>query len=68
MATQWAPGPLHAKSIIRVFVLREMLFGLVVHSVGVSEYGHYKAQAQESPLESGATNKSFFIFRKVEVW
>ena len=60
MATQWAPGPLHSKGIIRVFVLREMLFALV-HSVGMSEYGHYKAQAQESPLESGATNKSFFI-------
>ena len=50
MATQWAPGPLHSKGIIRVFVLREMLFALVVHSVGVSEYGHYKAPAQESPL------------------
>ena len=52
MATQWAPGPLHSKGIIRVFVLREMLFALVVHSVGVSEFGHYKAQARESPLES----------------
>ena len=31
---------------------REMLFALVVHSVGVSEFGHYKAQARESPLES----------------
>ena len=61
MATQWAPGPLHSKGIVRVFVLREMLFALVVHSVGVSEYGHYKAPAQESPLESRATNKSFFI-------
>ena len=59
MATQWAPGPLHSKGIIRVFILREMLFALVVHSVGVSEYGRYKAQ--ESPLQSGATNKSFFI-------
>ena len=57
METQWAPGPLHSKGIIRVFVLREMLFALIVHSVGVSEFGHYKAQARESPLESGATNK-----------
>ena len=61
MATQWAPGPLHSMGIIRGFVLPEMLFALVVHSVGVSEHGHYKAQAQESTLESGATNKSFFI-------
>ena len=38
-----------------------MLFALAVHSVGVSEYGHYKAQAQGNPLESGATNKPFFI-------
>ena len=38
-----------------------MLFGRVVYSVGVSLYGYYTAQAQESPLESGATNKAFFI-------
>ena len=48
MATQWAPGPLHSKVKIRVFLLQEVLFALVVHSVGVSEYGHYTAQAQES--------------------
>ena len=41
-----------------------MLFALVVHSVGVSEYGHYTAQARESPLDSGATNKAFFILGK----
>ena len=61
MATQWAPGPLHSKSEIRVFLLQEVLFGLVVHSVGVNEYGHYKAEAQESLLNSGATNKAVFI-------
>ena len=38
-----------------------MLFALVVYSVGVSYYGHYTAQEQESPLDSGATNKAFFI-------
>ena len=45
------------------FFLQEVLFALVVHSVDVSEYGHYKAraQAQESLLNSGATNKAVFI-------
>ena len=38
MATQWVPGPLHSKGKIRVFLLQEVLFALVVHSVGVSEY------------------------------
>ena len=36
-------------------------YALVVHSVGVSNYGHYTAQAQESLLNSGATNKAVFI-------
>ena len=36
MATQWAPGPLHLKDKIRVFLLQEELFALVVYSVGVS--------------------------------
>ena len=58
MATQWAPGPLHSKGTIRVFLLQEMLF---TFSVGVSEYGHYTAQAQERLLNSGATNKAVFI-------
>ena len=49
MATQWAPGPLHTKGKIRVFLLQEVLFAIVC-SVGVSEYGHYTAQAQESLL------------------
>ena len=47
MATQWAPGPLHSKGKIRVFLLQEVLLALLFHSVGVSEYGHYTAQAQE---------------------
>ena len=45
-----------------------MLVALVVYSVGVSIYGHYTAQAQGSPFDSGATNKAFFYFRKIEVW
>ena len=60
MATQCAPGPLHSKGKIRVFFLQEVLFALVVNSVGVNEYGHYTSQAQESPLNSGTTNKVFF--------
>ena len=48
MATQWAPGPLHSKGKIRVFLVKEVLFAIVVCSVGVSKYGHYTAQAQES--------------------
>ena len=60
MATQWALGPLHSKRKIRVFLLQEV-FALVVHSVGVREYGNYTAQEQESLLNSGATNKAVFI-------
>ena len=52
---------LHSKGKIGVLILQEVLFALVVHSVGVSEYGHYKAQAEESVLNSGATNNAFFI-------
>ena len=59
MTTQWASGPLHSKGKIKVFL--QVLFALVVHSVGVSKSGHYTAQAQESPLDSGAINKEFFI-------
>ena len=58
MATQWAPGPLHSKGKIRVFLLQEVLFALDVHSMGVSEYGHYTAQAQESLLDD---KRAFFI-------
>ena len=38
-----------------------MLFALVVHSAGVIKCGHYTAQAQESPLNSGVISKAFFI-------
>ena len=56
-----APGPLHSNGEIRAFLPQEALFALVDHSAGVSEYGHHTAQAQERPLDSGATNKAFFI-------
>ena len=58
---EWASGPLHSNWKIRVFLLQEVFFPLVVQSVGVNENGHYKAQAQESLLNFGATNKAFFI-------
>ena len=61
METKWAPGPLHSKGKIRVFLLQEVLFVIVVRSVGASEKGHYTAQAKESLLNSGATNKAVFI-------
>ena len=61
MATEWAPCPLHSKGKIRVFLLQEVLFALVVQSAGVSEYGHYTVQAEESVLNSGALNKAFLI-------
>ena len=61
MATQWAPGPLLSKGKIRVFLLQEVLFAIVVYLVGMSEYGHYTAQAQESLLNTGATNMAVFI-------
>ena len=48
MATQWAPGRLHSKRKIRVFLFQE-------------EYGHYTAQAQESVLNSGARSNVFLI-------
>ena len=43
-----------------------MLFALVVHSVHMSEYGDYTAQARDSPLDSGVTNKVFSF--KADVW
>ena len=61
MATQLALSPLHSKGKSEFSSFKKVLFALVVHSVGVSEYGHYTAQAQENPLGSGATNKAFFI-------
>ena len=51
------PSP--SKRQIRVFLLQEVLFALVVHSVGVGEYGHYGSQAQESNSE--AANMAFFF-------
>lgn len=59
MATQWASGPLHSLVKITVFLHQEGLLALIVHSVGVSEYGHHTAQ--ESLLNSGARNKGVFI-------
>ena len=40
MATQWAPHPLHSKDKITVSLHQEVLFALVVHSMGVSQNGH----------------------------
>ena len=46
--TQWAPGPLHSTGKIRVlFVILSVICYCCLFS-GVSEYGHYTAQAQES--------------------
>ena len=56
------PSP--SKGKIRVSLFQEVLFALDVHSVGVSKYGHYTAQVQESLLDPGATNKAFFILGK----
>ena len=61
-----APEPLYdclhqVVTKIRAFLLQEVLFDLVVHSVGANEYGYYTAQAEESVLNSGATNDTFFI-------
>ena len=58
---QWTSGPLHPKGKVRVPLHQVVVFALYVHSVGVSEYGHYTAQAQESLLDSGATSKAFLI-------
>ena len=60
MAMQWVPGPLHPKGKIKVFLF-QVLFAVDVNLEGVSKYGHYTAQAQESLLDSGATNTAFFI-------
>ena len=67
MAKQWTPGSLHSKGKIGVFLLQEVLFALFVHSLGVSEYGHYTAQAQESPLDSSNKSQVIYHFGKVEV-
>ena len=51
------PSPFNGEN----FLLQEVLLAIFVHSVGVSEYGHYTAQAQESLLNSRATYKAAFI-------
>ena len=65
VAFPWQHNGLQALSIqrgkIRVFFLQEVLFAIVVRSVGLSEYGHYTTQARESLLKSGAANKAVFI-------
>ena len=57
MATQWAPGP-PFKGEHQSFPPSR---SVIVHSVGVSEYGRYTAEAQKSLLNSGVTNKAVFI-------
>ena len=59
MTIPWRP--LHSKGKIRVFLLQDELFAHVIHSAGVSKYGHHaaQAQAQENSLDSGATNKAY---------
>ena len=47
------------------FLLQEVLFALDVHAVGVREYGHNRAQAQESLLDSGASNKAVFNLERL---
>ena len=42
----------------------KFFFAVVVHSVGVSQYGHFTPQAQESPLNSKAPKKAFFILER----
>ena len=56
----WQHSRLHLKGKIRVFLLQEVLLALIVSAVSMSEYGHYTAQTQESPLDSDETNKSNF--------
>jgi len=48
MVTQWALGPLHLKSKIRVSLLQEVLFVLDIHSVGVNEYGDDDTSTRKS--------------------
>ena len=46
MALQWAPA-LFIQKGKRVFLFQGVLFALVVHSVDVSDYGHYTAQESQ---------------------
>ena len=41
---------------------QEVLLAPVFHSVGMSDSGHHTTEGQESPLDSFAENKAFFIF------
>ena len=56
--------PSLSKGKIRVFFPQEVLFAIVVCSVGVSEYGNFTVQAHESMLNTGATNTAVFILRR----
>jgi len=58
-STPSTPSPFKGEK--SVFFLQEVLFALVVHSLGVNEYGHYTTQAQQSLLNSGATDNTVFI-------
>ena len=53
--------PSLSKGKIRVFLPREELFAIVVCSVGVSEYGNFRVQAQEILINTGATNTAVLI-------
>ena len=53
-----------SKGKIRVFLPQEVLFAIVFCSVGVSKYGNFTVQSQESLLNTGATNTAVFILGK----
>ena len=53
MTTQCAPGHLQSEGKIRVFAV-------VVHLVGVCEYGHYTVQVQESLFHHRGQDSSPF--------
>ena len=64
----WQQNGLQALSIKKVksefSFNQQVLLAVVVYAVRVGEYGHYSAQTQESPLDSGETNKAFFLLRR----
>ena len=64
----WPHNVLQALSIQRVKseVSFFKCYLLVVHSVGASEFGHYTAQAYESPFWSNKLGT--FHLRRVEAW
>ena len=60
----WQHNGLQAFSIQKVnseFSSFKKCYLLLLFIQWVCEYGHYTAQAQESPLDPGATNKVFLI-------